>query len=31
MSYYDGKFKDILADDEAMRAKGVQMGVTVKF
>ncbi len=31
MSYYDGKFKDILDGDEEMRAKGVQMGLTVKF
>lgn len=31
MSYYDGKFKDVLDGDEEMRAKGVQMGLTVKF
>lgn len=31
LSYYDGKFKDIIDGDEEMRAKGVQMGVTVKF
>ena len=31
MSYYDGKFKDVLDDGEDMKAKGVQMGVTVKF
>lgn len=31
LSYYDGKFKDILENDAEMRAKGVQMGVTVKF
>ena len=31
MSYYDGKFKDVLENDAEMRAKGVQMGVTVKF
>ena len=28
---YDGKFKDVIDGDEEMRAKGVQMGVTVKF
>ncbi len=31
LSYYDGKFKDVIDGDEEMRAKGVQMGVTVKF
>ncbi len=31
LSYYDGKFKDVIGGDEEMRAKGVQMGVTVKF
>lgn len=31
LSYYDGKFKDVLENDAEMRAKGVQMGVTVKF
>ena len=31
LSYYDGKYKDLLADDAEMKAKGVQMGVTVKF
>ena len=31
LSYYDGKFKEILDDGEDMKAKGVQMGVTVKF
>ena len=31
LSYYDGKYKDILDGDEEMNAKGVQMGVTVKF
>lgn len=30
-SYYDHKFKDALGDDGDMRAKGVNMGVTVKF
>ena len=31
LSYYNGKYKDLLADDAEMKAKGVQMGVTVKF
>ena len=31
LSYYDGKFKDVIDGDDEMRAKGVQMGVTVKF
>ena len=31
LSYYDGKFKDVIDGDEEMRAKGVHMGVTVKF
>ena len=31
LSYYDGKFKDVIDGDEEMRAKGVQMGMTVKF
>lgn len=31
MSYYDGKFEDVLDGDQEVRAKGVQMGVTVKF
>ena len=31
MSYYNGKYKDLLEDDAEMKAKGVQMGVTVKF
>ncbi|MBQ8690622.1 MAG: TonB-dependent receptor [Phascolarctobacterium sp.] len=31
LSYYEGKFKDVIDGDEEMRAKGVQMGVTVKF
>ena len=31
LSYYDGKFKDVIDGDKEMRAKGVQMGVTVKF
>lgn len=31
LSYYDGKYKDILDGDEEMNAKGVQLGVTLKF
>ena len=31
LSYYDGKYEELLNDGEEMRAKGVQMGVTVKF
>lgn len=31
LSYYDHKFKDALGDDGDMKAKGVHMGVTVKF
>lgn len=31
LSYYDGKYKDILDDDEEMNAKGVQLGLTLKF
>ena len=31
LSYYNGKYKDLLANDAEMKAKGVQMGVTVKF
>lgn len=31
LSYYDGKFEDVLDGDQEVRAKGVQMGVTVKF
>ena len=31
LSYYDGKFEDVLDGDQEIRAKGVQMGVTVKF
>jgi hypothetical protein len=31
LSYYDGKYEELLNDGEDMKAKGVQMGVTVKF
>lgn len=31
LSYYDGKYEDLLDNDAEMKAKGVQMGVTVKF
>lgn len=31
LSYYDGKFDDVLDGDEEVKARGVQMGVTVKF
>ncbi len=31
LSYYDNTFKDALSDDADMKAKGVNMGVTVKF
>ena len=31
LSYYNGKYKELLNDGEDMKAKGVQMGVTVKF
>ncbi len=31
LSYYDHKFKDALGDDGDMKAKGVNMGITVKF
>ena len=30
-SYYDQKFNDALGDDKDMKAKGVNLGVTVKF
>lgn len=31
LSYYDGKYDDVLDGDEEVKARGVQMGVTVKF
>lgn len=31
VSYYDHKFQDALGDDSDMKAKGVNMGVTLKF
>ena len=31
LSYYDGKYEELLNDGEDMKAKGVQMGVTLKF
>lgn len=31
VSYYDHKFKDALGDDNDLKAKGVNLGLTVKF
>jgi hypothetical protein len=30
-SYYDQKFNDAIADDRDVKAKGVNLGLTVKF